>query len=1110
MKLVVKNSATIIIASDSPSELKEILSEFVPVVVSDKVALYDAMKEDPDNAILILDDIFCGEDSLALLSEIKKDDVFGNIPVMVAVDSEDNEGAFKRLGTGADEIVSKPYFERVVRNRIKSAVAEKTTKELERKVDVYRELLRNSELDEKTGTYNKRAFCRHVKKLIGKNPGKKYMILRWDIDRFKVFNDTYGIKNGDLYLSKVGEAYSSFDDPERVFGHWTADHFVALIPESDFDETKTILGIQKLGETALREITNDFDFGFRLGVYKIDDPSVDVEIMCDRALLALRSVKGSYNERFAYYNDSMRDSLIEEQEIISEMKSALDAGDFVVYYQPQYNYATKKIRGAEALVRWKHPKKGMIPPGKFIPVFEKNGFISALDNYVWEQACRFERSLIDDGLGELPLSVNVSRIDIYNPALCDELLRLTGKYGISPSLLRLEITESAYMDNPEQLVSAVEKLRNAGFEVEMDDFGSGYSSLNTLKEVPVDVLKLDMKFLEAASDSNPRSGSILSSIIRMVHWIKVPVIAEGVEEKEQADYLKSIGCIYMQGYYFAKPMCESDFRKLLAEDTKESDNYFAFSDDIKGAEKFLDPADQTALLFNSFVGGAAIVEYDGNAVEAIRINDRFLEILRVTSEEFSKYRRNLLDSLSPKYVKAVKDAIEEAAATGKEASCEFGIKDDASEENIWISAHIRLLACNCDCKLYYVAIDDISERTNLYIRNLQLTSQLDDIMTNIPGGIFVFRIDKDGSVQTRYHSGSVAALFGFTEEEYNEKYTEDSFAGVHYDDHDAVKETIARLWNEGVDKFDIVYRRICKDGSWLWMKLIGHVMQRSDEVIFVSAILLNEDAAIRAQEKVKAQATQLERQEFYIQNLYNAIPCGIMQFINEGGRQILVSVNETAWKLYGYNSMQLFRRAINMRGFNSLTYPADLSVTKKYFDIIEKAEPYEKVDFEYRYFKRDGTVGWFHCLLQKVEYGDGDVVIQSYINDITERKGQSAERLSETLYEIFDDVFEVDFTEGTSNLVYFRCGGHETGKVSSVNERLEWFCNNRVHEADRERFISFYDAVRSGELKAPCSIEYRCSSPCGKPQVVLTTLFRKIGSVYFNCTKIVSEETEEQ
>lgn len=1109
MKLVVKNSMTIIIASDNPAELKEILLEFEPTSVSDKAALIEALRENRDNIVLVLDDIFCGEDSTALLSEIKNDEKLCGIPVMVSVHNEDNDGAMKKLETGADEIISKPYIERVVRNRIKSVVAERTAEELERKIETYRELLRNSELDEKTGTYNKRAFCRHARKLIEKNPDKNYIILRWDIDRFKVFNDTYGIANGDLYLSKVGEAYNSFDCAERVFGHWTADHFVACVADDDFDETKTMLGIQKLGETALKAVNADFDFGFRLGIYKIDDPSVDVEIMCDRALLALRSVKGSYNERFAYYNDSMRDSLIEEQEIVSEMKSALDAGDFVVYYQPQYNYSTKKIRGAEALVRWKHPEKGMIPPGKFIPVFEKNGFISALDSYVWEQACRFERSIIDEGIGAIPISVNVSRIDIYNPSLCEELLKLTEKYGITPSLLRLEITESAYMDNPEQLVSAVEKLRKAGFEVEMDDFGSGYSSLNTLKEVPVDVLKLDMKFLDAANDSNPRSGSILSSIIRMVHWIKVPVIAEGVEEKEQADYLKSIGCIYMQGYYFAKPMCESDFRELLKEDISESENARVFSDDIKGAERFLDPADQTALLFNSFVGGAAIVEYDGERAEAIRINDRFLEILRVTSEEFAKYRRNLLAPLSPKYARALKCAVEEAAETGKETSCEFGIKDDASEDNIWILAHVRLLATNCECKLYYIAIDDISDRTNLYIRNLQLKSQLDDIMANIPGGIFVFRIDKDGSVQTRYHSGRVATLFGYTEEEFKEKFTEDSFSGVHFDDHDAIKETIKKLW-DGDDKFSMYYRRLCKDGSWLWIKLIGHVMQRSDSVIFVSAILLDEDVSVKAQEKVRVQASQLERQEFYIKNLYDAIPCGILQFVNDGGRQVLVSVNESAWKLYGYADEQKFLRAMNMRGFNSLTYPVDLPVTKKYFDIIDKTEPYEKVDFEYRYLKRDGTVGWFHCLLQKVEYGENDVVIQSYISDITERKGKSAERMSETLYEIYDDVFEVDFTEGTSSLVYFRRGGHETGKSYSVNDRLEWFCNNRVHEEDRERFCEFYDGVRNGEIKAPCSIEYRCSSACGKPQVVLTTLFKKIGSVYFNCTKIVSEENEEQ
>ena len=264
----------------------------------------------------------------------------------------------------------------------------------------------------------------------------------------------------------------------------------------------------------------------------------------------------------------MLKELLKEQELISEMEPALAKRQFILYLQPQYDYTTNTMTGAEALVRWKHPEKGLIPPGLFIPIFENNGFICKLDLYVWEEACRLLRKWIDLGLNPVPISVNISRRDIYSQNLVDIFENLIKTYKLDPRMLRLEITESAYMDNPEQLIKVVDDLRDLGFCIEMDDFGSGYSSLNTLKDVPVDVLKLDMKFIMSATQGTDseksKGGHILSSIVRMANWLKLPVIAEGIETGIQADYLKSIGCFYMQGYYFAKPMPVDEYERLLS------------------------------------------------------------------------------------------------------------------------------------------------------------------------------------------------------------------------------------------------------------------------------------------------------------------------------------------------------------------------------------------------------------------------------------------------------------------------------------------------------------------------------------------------------------------
>ena len=280
--------------------------------------------------------------------------------------------------------------------------------------------------------------------------------------------------------------------------------------------------------------------------------------MCDRALLAADSVKGQYNRHYAVYDDTLRARLLREKAITDAMESALAEEQFVVYLQPKYSLREECMAGAEALVRWNHPKLGFISPGEFIPLFEKNGFIPQLDQYVWEKVCTYLHEWRQKGYPTLPVSVNVSRADIFQIELVQVLTELTQKYGIEPSNLHLEITESAYAENPTQILQAVNQLRKLGFVIEMDDFGSGYSSLNMLNQMQMDILKLDMKFIQNEM-AKPVSQSILSYVVSMVHGMKLSVVAEGVETREQLERLQSIGCDYVQGYFLAKPMPASDY-----------------------------------------------------------------------------------------------------------------------------------------------------------------------------------------------------------------------------------------------------------------------------------------------------------------------------------------------------------------------------------------------------------------------------------------------------------------------------------------------------------------------------------------------------------------------
>ena len=275
---------------------------------------------------------------------------------------------------------------------------------------------------------------------------------------------------------------------------------------------------------------------------------------------AVRLTHGDYSKLTAYYDDALRDDIMYEQELISELNNAINEGQFRMFLQPQMS-SDGKLLGAEALIRWFHPKKGQIMPANFIPVFEKNGLISKVDEYIWELACKQLRKWKDEGKEELYISVNISPRDFYFLNIYQIFTELIKKYGVSAKSLKLEITETAIVMDFQRQLELITKLRQNGFIVEMDDFGSGYSSLNMLKDIHVDVLKIDMAFLKKAEDEE-RSKKILQMIISLSKQLDMPVITEGVETEEQVKFLSEMGCDIFQGYYFAKPMDIDAFETL--------------------------------------------------------------------------------------------------------------------------------------------------------------------------------------------------------------------------------------------------------------------------------------------------------------------------------------------------------------------------------------------------------------------------------------------------------------------------------------------------------------------------------------------------------------------
>lgn len=799
---------------------------------------------DDGQIFLVLDESFADRGKIASVQPL-------GIPVIIVSEKLTEEQSIILYESGADDIIKNVSNTRLLVCKFKSIINKFRT--MSRKIteieeDVEKKARKISEIDSKTGVYTSDAFARKAAELVRSNPDKDYLILRLDIDRFKVFNEIYGFENGDKILSQLGSDLKKLHGKANgeVCGRVRADHFVMCIRKQGFNPAE----YQEYVTNFLADISPGFYFNVRFGICEVPKDFDDINICIGHSLSALLSIKGEFNLKFAYYSSEMSKMLRDEEELISDMIYALENNEFEVWLQPQFDYASDTLSGAEALVRWKHPKKGLISPGLFVPVFERNGFITRLDEYVWDKAFALVRKWIDKELNPVPVSVNISRRDIYNTDVTGRFKSLLEKYSLSPENIRLEITESAYMENPQQLISVVKELQEVGFCVEMDDFGSGYSSLNTLKEVPVDVLKLDMKFIsDYASgssltvNSNSKAGSILSSVVRMANWLNLPVIAEGIETKEQADYLKSIGCFNMQGYYFAKPMPADEYEKLLETIPTVEELPEAEPTGIENAVNFLDASTQSTLLFNSYVGGAAIIEWTGETVEALRINDQFLEELGTTRLDYEKLHRNMLEHFEPESQSVFISNLLESEKTGKPSFCEVLCKPIYKNQRpFWIRIRVRHLSKTVTSNIFYLTLDNIDFRMHLLEANTTLSEQLSGIMESVDCGIESSVYDDEtDTISVSYLNESFARIFGYGQSEFRVKISENPFFFFKPEDQETKRNLFHSFVKNGRPEFSLRTSGLAKDGTEKHLYIHGKSSERNDGLRNLTIMVIDLD-----------------------------------------------------------------------------------------------------------------------------------------------------------------------------------------------------------------------------------------------------------------------------
>ncbi len=539
----------------------------------------------------------------------------------------------------------------------------------------------------------------------------KYCLVAIDIEHFKLFNEWYGQVAGDKLLREIGAHLNKMrQEFGGIAGYMGGDDFVIVLPNDE----KVLENLKCRITGFVRAYGGHTGFLPAFGFYVIDDISLSASQMYDRAILAQETVKGNYAVRCAYYSSDMKTRLENNHVLLAEVQAGLERDEFIYYLQPKCNLNTGKIVGLESLVRWKHPEKGIVAPGYFIPVMESNGLITELDMKVWEQVCQTLQDWIKSGHKVIPISVNVSSVDIYAIDVVEHFKNLVRKYGLPPEYVELEITESAYVEEYKVITGVAEALRNAGFTVLMDDFGSGYSSLNMLKDVNVDVLKIDMKFLKMDENTMDKGMGILEAVTRMANIMGLRMIAEGVETEDQINYLLNMGCIYGQGYFFYKPLPVEEIKILLNDENNV--DYRGIQarkiEHVRFKDLFQSELASDSIL-NNILGPIAIYDVYCDNVELLQVNDKYCLLVGQDPVDLAE-NVQVMEAIHPEDRKKMQNIFQRSfqrLAEGAEGTVRRRREDG---QYIWINIKAFFLREQDGHKMFYGAVRDVSEEMNQF------------------------------------------------------------------------------------------------------------------------------------------------------------------------------------------------------------------------------------------------------------------------------------------------------------------------------------------------------------------------------------------------------------
>ena len=555
--------------------------------------------------------------------------------------------------------------------------------------------------DDMTGMLSAAGFHSEGMMFMHTHPEKQYIICTLNINGIKTINDLYNFGVGSQVISYIAHTLEKMFRSCGIIARLGGNNFVLCFEKTE-ENLKKLFAIPYFD---CSRFGVNMPVTARFGLCEAAGDG-DLRRITNYASLAMEKNTVKARNSFKWYDDKMREIIMIESSITSQMNAAMDNHEFVMYLQPQYNHSSGKLVGAETLCRWIKPDGSIISPGVFIPIFEKNGFIKKLDVFMWESAFRQIKLWVDSGIEPVPISVNISRMSLVDDEIIQVIGGLKEKYPIDPALLHFEITESAYMDDQQSLIERITKIREMGFMIAMDDFGSGYSSLNTLKDIPIDILKLDMGFLRGNKNTQ-KGNSIIGSVIRMAHSLGLLTVAEGVETIDQADMLQSLGCDIIQGYLYARPMPVSNYNDVLAKSESCIVNLESSEKNID-ISKFFDSSSAETKMFEQYVGAAAVFEYHKGGLSVIRVNEEFINVLGYSGVSPVEFSRTFDSRVLNFERENIRNAVKRAMCGEKGAVCVFSyLRPD--DKKVILRVKIWHIGVNSDRPILYVIADDVTD-----------------------------------------------------------------------------------------------------------------------------------------------------------------------------------------------------------------------------------------------------------------------------------------------------------------------------------------------------------------------------------------------------------------